>query len=144
MGRAISHGSWAILAVLVVLAAAPSVRAHHIAGVVLYDRDHDGVIDQPGRHRHPERLQGRRRLPPRELRAHDHHQHDDDNDAARRVPVPRRPLLVGRDARINNDADVRGTVGANALGGRVPLGKNVFMVDGTRLIGDTVQIGNTP
>src|SRR4029453_8436499 len=27
------------------------------------------------------------------------------------------PFLVGRDARINNDADVRGTVGANPLGG---------------------------
>lgn len=52
------------------------------------------------------------------------------------------PFLVGRDARINNDADVRASLGANAFGGRVRLGKNVFFADGTRLIGDTAQIGN--
>ncbi len=52
------------------------------------------------------------------------------------------PFLVGRDVRINNDADVRASLGANGFGGRVRFGKNVVMADGTRVIGDTVQLGN--
>jgi hypothetical protein len=56
---------------------------------------------------------------------------------------PAVPFLVAGDAKINNDAAVSGSVGANNLGGRVRLGKDVIVADGTRLIGDTVQIGNS-
>ena len=52
------------------------------------------------------------------------------------------PFLVAREGKINNDADVRGTAGASNVGGRFRLGKGVMFADGTKLIGDTVQIGN--
>src|SRR5262245_9446989 len=38
----------AILSLLVVVGTASPVLAHHIAGTVRCDRDHDGVIDVPG------------------------------------------------------------------------------------------------
>src|SRR5262245_7723575 len=52
------------------------------------------------------------------------------------------PFLVAREGKVNNDGDVRASFGASNVGGRIRLGKNVVMADGTRLIGDTVQIGN--
>ena len=52
------------------------------------------------------------------------------------------PFLVAREGKINNDADVRASVGASNPDGRFRLGKNVIFADGTNLIGDTVQIGN--
>src|SRR5262249_5881175 len=52
------------------------------------------------------------------------------------------PFLTAREAKINNDADVRNSVGVNDDDGRLRIGKGVVMPDGTALIADTVQVGN--
>jgi hypothetical protein len=52
------------------------------------------------------------------------------------------PFLAARDVRLNNDADIRASVGANDDDGRVRLGKAVIMPDGTSITGDTVILGN--
>lgn len=48
----------------------------------------------------------------------------------------------GRELKFNNDATVAGHAAVNNLLGRLRLGKNVFMADGTSLSADLVQIGN--
>ena len=45
-------------------------------------------------------------------------------------------------AKYNNDASISGNAGANEIAGRVRIGKNVFMADGTYVAANTVEIGN--
>src|SRR5262249_36603605 len=51
------------------------------------------------------------------------------------------PFLASREVKLNNDADIRGSVGANQAGARARLGKNVVMSDGTTIAADQVIIG---
>jgi hypothetical protein len=51
-------------------------------------------------------------------------------------------FFVGRDAKYNNDAEVAANVVVNAPDGRLRLGKNVFMPDGTSIKGNAVEVGN--
>jgi hypothetical protein len=52
------------------------------------------------------------------------------------------PFLAARDLRLNNDGDIRGSVGVNDPSGHLRLGKAVTMPDGTSVTGDTVLLGN--
>jgi hypothetical protein len=51
-------------------------------------------------------------------------------------------FFVGRDAKYNNDAEIAANVVVNAADGRLRLGKNVFMPDGTSIQGNAVEVGN--
>jgi hypothetical protein len=55
---------------------------------------------------------------------------------------PATPFLVARDAKVNNDGTVSGSIGANDLGGRVRLARGVTMPDGSRITADRVSLGN--
>lgn len=56
---------------------------------------------------------------------------------------PTAPIfLVRRDGRFNNGADIEADLGANDTGGRVHLGRRVFMPDLTSASGDLVSLGN--
>jgi hypothetical protein len=52
-------------------------------------------------------------------------------------------FFVGRDARYNNDAEIKANVVVNSPEGRLRLGKNVFMPDGTSIKGNAVEVGNS-
>src|SRR5262249_8864639 len=106
-------------------------------GRQLYGADHHGVVTGSRR---------RAGLPGPGLRA----THDDDLDDHRHdgaptttsstttttstLPVcdcPATPFLAARDLRLNNDGDIRASVGVNEAGGRLRLGRAVTMPDGT-------------
>src|SRR5262249_222143 len=52
------------------------------------------------------------------------------------------PFLAARDLRVNNDGDIRSSIGVNDVGGHLRLGKRVAMPDGTSVEGDSVLLGN--
>jgi hypothetical protein len=49
---------------------------------------------------------------------------------------------VNREGKFNNDATILGHVGANSLTGRLRLGKEVLMPDGSSLSASSVEVGN--
>ena len=49
---------------------------------------------------------------------------------------------MNREAKINNDAEVTGHVAVNSVVGRLKLGKNVLVHDGSSLRANYVEIGN--
>ncbi len=51
-------------------------------------------------------------------------------------------FLVRTEGRFNNDADLRGNLGANAVDGRIQLGKGVLMADDTKITAHSVTVGN--
>ena len=52
------------------------------------------------------------------------------------------PFLIKQTARFGNAAEIAGGLGVNLPGGRLRLGRSVFMLDGASLKGDLVSIGN--
>ncbi len=50
------------------------------------------------------------------------------------------PFLANYEAKLNNDADVFGTVAVNSPAGRVRTGRNVRMADGTRMVANEVRL----
>jgi hypothetical protein len=51
------------------------------------------------------------------------------------------PFISQVESKFNNDADIDGTIAANAVGGRVRTGRNVRMADDTRIVADRVLLG---
>lgn len=52
------------------------------------------------------------------------------------------PFLLGKDAKFNNDGDLRGSIGTNDPNGRLQIGKNVRMADGTSVTANDLTVGN--
>lgn len=52
------------------------------------------------------------------------------------------PFLVNRRGRFNNDGDLRASIGANAPGGAIQVGKSVNMAPGTKVVADSVSVSD--
>ena len=94
--------------------------------------------------RAPRRRRPRRRPPPPTTTTyHDDHDHHDTTTTTLpecAVCPFNPPFLVARDARLNNDATIDGSVGVNDQGGSLRLGRRLTMTDGTTATSDGARL----